>query len=204
MALKLIEKGYGQLELNLVSFPRTGNIVAQYRAGETFVSDNSPLENGMLLKVDGKNRCVDKAAPAAGNIYALNYSTEHMYDERQYRLADFKLNPTDDFYPRLGYLSVGDKFTTNCICVYSEGEEDETAKIANATAKEIADAWESIKVGFAGTEEQAAIELYGVASKFGYIKLATAIPTDGPVLRAIEITTMPDGQNAIKFEVIRA
>lgn len=192
MALKLIEKGYGQLELNLVSFPRTGNIVAQYRAGETFVSDNSPLENGMLLKVDGKNRCVDKAAPAAGNIYALNYSTEHMYDERQYRLADFKLNPTDDFYPRLGYLSNGDKFTTNCVCA-GTGEN-----VTSGTAEEIAAAWETVKDNFAKGE------VYGVASKFGYIALADTIPTDGPVLRAIEITTMPDGQNAIKFEVIRA
>ena len=62
MALKkLIEYGYGQLELNLVSFPRTGNIVAQYKAGESFTKDNSPLENGMLLKVDGKNRCAQRA-----------------------------------------------------------------------------------------------------------------------------------------------
>ena len=72
MALKLIEKGYGQLELNLVSFPRTGNIVAQYRAGTSFTENGIKyLENGMLLKVDGKNRCVDMEAPAAGNIYAL-------------------------------------------------------------------------------------------------------------------------------------
>ena len=191
MALKLIEKGYGQLELNLVSFPRTGNIVAQYRPGTSFTKNGIKyLENGMLLKVDGKNRCVDMEAPKAGNIYALNYSTEHMYDERQYRLADFKLNPTDDFYPRLGYLSVGDKFTTNCICT-GDGE------LTSGTTEEIANTWKSLKEDFAE-------EVYGVASEFGYIKLATEIPTDGPVLRAIEITTMPDGQNAIKFEVIRA
>lgn len=195
MALKLIEKGYGQLELNLVSFPRTGNIVAQYRAGTSFTENGIKyLENGMLLKVDGKNRCVDMAAPAAGSIYALNYSTEHMYDERQYRLADFKLNPTDDFYPRLGYLSIGDKFTTNCVCA-GTGEN-----VTSGTAEEIAAAWETVKDNFAKAE------LYGVASEFGYIKLVDAdtIPTDGPVLRAIEITIMPDGQNAIKFEVIRA
>lgn len=192
MALKLIEKGYGQLELNLVSFPRTGNIVAQYRPGTSFTKNGIKyLENGMLLKVDGKNRCVDMEAPAAGSIYALNYSTEHMYDERQYRLADFKLNPTDDFYPRLGYLSIGDKFTTNCICT-GEGE------VTSGTAEEIATAWTQVKNGFAEAE------VYGVASEFGYIALADEIPTDGPVLRAIEITTMPDGQNAIKFEVIRA
>lgn len=190
MALKLIEQGYGQLELNLVSFPRTGNIVAQYRAGESFVSDNSPLENGMLLKVDGKNRCVDKAAPAAGNIYALNYSTEHMYDERQYRLADFKLNPTDDFYPRLGYLSIGDKFTTNCVCY--------------ETAKKVAEAWTELKEAFAENE------ILGVPSKDGYIQLLVISEEDAqdmptcPVLRVIEFTTMPDGQNAVKFEVIQA
>ncbi len=190
MALKkLIEYGYGQLELNLVSFPRTGNIVAQYKAGETFVGDNSPLENGMLLMVDGKNRCVEKGTPTPGAIYALNYSTEHMYDERTYRLADFKLNPTDDFYPRLGYLSVGDKFTTNCVCYNTEAS--------------VAEAWETLK------EEFKTKEIAGVPSADGYIALAvesedTTMPENGPVLRVIEFTTMPDGQNAVKFEVIRA
>ena len=48
MALKkLIEIGYGQLELNLVSFPRTGNIVAQYKAGTSFTKNGIKyLENG--------------------------------------------------------------------------------------------------------------------------------------------------------------
>lgn len=190
MALKLIEKGYGQLELNLVSFPRTGNIVAQYKAGTSFTKGGIKyLENGMLLKVDGKNRCVDMEDPAEGSIYALNYSTEHMYDERQYALKDFYLNPTDDFYPRLGYLSVGDKFTTNCVCVES-GD------------------WASLKTDFEGTKEQEykdAKEIYGGACADGYIKLTVStIPEAGPALRVIEFTTMPDGQNAVKFEVIRA
>ncbi len=191
MALKLIEQGYGQLELNLVSFPRTGNIVAQYKAGTSFTEDGIKyLENGMLLKVDGKNRCVDMEAPKAGNIYALNYSTEHMYDERTYRLADFKLNPTDDFYPRLGYLSIGDKFTTNCVCY--------------ETAKKVAEAWTELKEAFASKE------VLGVPSAEGYIQLLVISEEDAqdmpacPVLRAIEFTTMPDGQNAIKFEVIQA
>lgn len=194
MALKkLIEIGYGQLELNLVSFPRTGNIVAQYKAGKTFTEAEGEaryLENGMLLKVDGKNRCVDKADPASGNIYALNYSTEHMYDERQYRLADFKLNPTDDFYPRLGYLSVGDKFTTNCVCYDTETS--------------VAEAWETLK------EEFKTKEIYGIASDKGYIALVIPGPEEAsdtpecPLLRVIEFTTMPDGQNAVKFEVVKA
>lgn len=197
MALKkLIEYGYGQLELNLVSFPRTGNIVAQYRAGKTFTEAKGEakyLENGMLLAVDGKNRCVEKAAAGTpGTIYALNYSTEHMYDERTYRLADFKLNPTDDFYPRLGYLSIGDKFTTNC--VYTNTEK--------AT---VAEAWAELKEAFAENE------IIGIPSKDGYILLGVVTPEEEveglatwPILRVIEFTTMPDGQNAVKFEVIKA
>ena len=101
MALvKLTEYGYGQLELNLVAFPRDGRVVAQYKAGTTFTGaegDEKYLENGMLLKVDGAKRCVDKADPTEYDIFALNYSTEHMYDERTYRLADFRLNSTNDF-----------------------------------------------------------------------------------------------------------
>ena len=195
MALQKITKdGYGQLELNLVAFPRDGRVVAQYKAGTTFTAegvtgDDRYLENGMLLKVDGANRCVDKANPAAGDIFALNYSTEHMYDERQYALKSFRLNSVNDFYPRLGYLSVGDKFTTNCVCVESGN-------------------WASLKTDFEGTKEQEykdAKEIYGGACADGYIKLTvSAIPEAGPVLRVIEFTTMPDGQNAVKFEVIRA
>lgn len=194
MALvKLTEYGYGQLELNLVAFPRTGRVVAQYKAGNTFIGttreEDIPVENGMLLKVDGVKRCVDMAAPAEGeaNVYALNYSTEHMYDERQYRLADFKLNPVNDFYPRLGYLDMGDKFTTNTVC-YETGEATKT----------VAEIWAELKETFAeGTP------IYGGACANGYIQLSTTMPTEGPALRVIEIYTMPDTQTAVKLEVIR-
>lgn len=196
MALvKLTESGYGQLELNLVAFPRTGRVVAQYRAGTSFTEaegDDRYLENGMLLKVDGAKRCVDKAAPAEGeaNVYALNYSTEHMYDERQYALKTFRLNSTDDFYPRLGYLSVGDKFTTNCVCV-DLVEENE--------AQTVAQLWEGLKQTFSeGTP------IYAGACENGYIKLQQDIPAYGPALRVIEVYTMPDGQSAVKLETIRA
>lgn len=190
--MKLVDYGYGQLELNLVAFPRTGRVVAQYKAGQSFIgatrNEDKPLENGMLLKVDGVNRCVDMAAPTkAGDIYALNYSTEHMYDERTYRLADFKLNPVDDFYPRLGYLDIGDKFTTNCVSYETE-------------ATSVAEAWVEVEKDFAKG-------LLGVPSANGYIELVAEVPETvvaGPVLRVIEITTMPDGQKAVKLEVIKA
>ena len=195
--IKLTEYGYGQLELNLVAFPRDGRVVAQYKAGTTFTADEVTgddryLECGMLLKVDGANRCVDKAGsegPQPGEIYALNYSTEHMYDERVYRLADFRLNSVNDFYPRLGYLAIGDKFTTNCVCV--EGTEGKTQKETAAAALAAIEA-----LAESGT-------VYGGACDNGYIKLSNTLPTAGPALRVIQIYTMPDGQAAVKLEVIR-
>ena len=43
--------------------------------------------------------------------------------------------------------------------------------------------------------------LYGGISEAGAIKLSATAPTVGPVLLAVEKTTMPDGQFAIKFQV---
>ena len=193
MALQKITKdGYGQLELNLVAFPRDGRIVAQYKAGTTFTAegvtgDDRYLENGMLLKVDGANRCVDKAEPAEGDIYALNYSTEHMYDERQYALKTFRLNSVNDFYPRLGYLAAGDKFTTNTLCYDDEAENGfkSEEEVMTALAK------------------FATAPVYGKACANGYIELVKKVPVYGPALRVIEVYTMPDGQFGVKLEAIR-
>jgi hypothetical protein len=152
----------------------------------------------MLLKVDGVNRCVDMAGEdglKAGDIYALNYSTEHMYDERTYRLADYKLNPVDDFYPRLGYLDIGDKFTTNTVCI-------EATVAENATKKEKADA---AKEAIEKAMKDGGV-VFGGAGKDGYIKLNTTADEfiAGPLLRVVELYEMPDGQPAVKLEVIRA
>lgn len=193
MALQKITKdGYGQLELNLVAFPRDGRVVAQYKAGTTFTAegvtgDDRYLENGMLLKVDGANRCVDKANPAAGDIFALNYSTEHMYDERQYALKSFRLNSVNDFYPRLGYLAAGDKFTTNTLCYNDEA--------ANGFKSE-----EEVMTALA---KFATVPVYGKACANGYIELVKKVPVYGPALRVIEVYTMPDGQFGVKLEAIR-
>ena len=91
MALKrLVIDGFGQLELNNVFFRRSGSIEAQCFLDETDFAD-VPAENGMLLAVDRVNRLVkfpvDDSLPIA-----LNYTTEHGYDERTPGLKNFKLN----------------------------------------------------------------------------------------------------------------
>jgi hypothetical protein len=183
MALKrLVIDGFGQLELNQVAFPRDGRIEAQCALDDTDFAD-VPAENGMLLAVDRVNRKIKFATDASMPI-ALNYTTEHMYDERARGLKNFKLE-RGTFLPRMGYLSVGELFTTNCIAFDDEEFADNEAVEA---------AVEAIKT----------TPIYGGISANGAIKVSATKPSVGPVLLAVEDTTMPDGQFAIKFQVLNA
>lgn len=179
MAFKKLYTGYGQIELNNVAFRRDGRIEAQCQLDATDF-EKIPAENGMLLAVDKVNRTIKFAKDNTLPV-AINYTTEHMYDERDVgALAKFAL-PIGTFLPRMGYLSVGDLFTTNCI-----GAEETT--FADTKAVEAA-----IATG-----------VYGKPSAQGVIELVTTVPTDGIVLRAVKATTMPDGKFALKFQVYKA
>lgn len=175
--------GNGQLELNLVAFPRDGRIEAQCALSEDFA--DMPAENGMLLMVDNIAREVKLPVPGEVFPIALNYSTEHMYDERKTGLKHFKLE-RGHFYPRLGYLSVGDKFTTNCLA-YDDGEFADEEAVKEAAKGEA--------------------KLYGGVSETGAILVSATAPAEGPVLVAIRGCgngSMPDGQFAIQFQCVKA
>lgn len=177
MALaRLVIDGYGQCELNNAAFRRDGRIEAQCALDETDFAD-VPAENGMLLAVDKVNKVIKFATDDSLPI-ALNYSAEHMYDDRANGLKDFKLDK-DSFYPRVGYLAVGDLFTTNCIS--HEMADDDTFKEAAA--------------------DVATTPLYGGISDDGSIAVDTTKPQVGPVLNVVKATTMPDGQFAVQFQV---
>lgn len=168
MAKRLTIDGYGQLELNNVAFRRDGRIEAQLPLDEVDFA-TKVAENGMLLTVDRVKGCI-RFYEEGDKTVALNYTTEHMYDERKPGLKNFALE-RGEFYPRLGYLAEGDKFTTNCVT--------------------LAD----------GVTEDAMVGKYGVPSGDGTI-LLQANAAEGLCLQAIEKTTMPDGQVAVKFIVI--
>lgn len=163
---KLTEgKGYGQLELNQVAFRRDGRIIAQYQLGDVEVA-----ENGMLLAVDYVNKTIN--FPEAGQTtgLALNYTTEHMYDERlAYGLKHFAVK-RGGILPRLGLLAAGDRFTTNTV----------DCDLA------------AVKAGL-----KAGTAYYGHAGAEGYIIVDNAAAN--AVLQVMEVTTMPDGSDAIKF-----
>ena len=185
MALKrLTIDGYGQIELNNVAFRRDGRIEAQCKAaagtGEFF--ETAKVENGMILAVDKVSKKV--TVPTDDSLpLAINYSSEHIYDERTPGLKNFALNGKDDFYPRLGYPAVGDIFTENCIC-YDSTEFSNDATLVSAIA---------------GTGTTA---LFGTESSLGAIFI-TATPTNTAQikLRVLAGTTMPDGQYGVKFQV---
>lgn len=183
MALtRLTIDGYGQIEINNCAFRRDGRIEAQC-APDTTAFSQIMVENGMLLAVDAVNHKV--TLPVDNSLpIALNYSAEHIYDERTPGLKNFALkgDGSEDFYPRLGYLSVGDKYTTNCIS-YDNGEwATESAFIsALASYKETA--------------------LYATAGSNGTHTISSSAPSEGIKLRVIEKTTMPDGTLGVKFQV---
>ena len=165
--------GYGQIELNQCAFRRDGRIEAQCK-----IEGADYVENGMILAIDNTKREV--RYPAAGDyMFGLNYTSEHMYDERLVGGLKYYKTDKDSFLPRLGYLAVGDKFTTNTV-VY-----DETLTLTNA------------------------VYGYIKAGDNGYIRLSATEPEDAiagaPLLRVIDAkATMPNGAPAVKFQCIKA
>lgn len=161
--IRLAHEGYGQLELNQVAFRRDGRIEAQCKMADGI----EYLENGMILAIDQATRTVNY--PTGNDEFlALNYTTEYEYDERNIGLKTFKLDK-GTFYPRLGYLATGDKFTTNCV---SYDDANEIADICATAA-------------------------YGHAHTDGSILVNNT--KEGAILKVVKLTTMPDGQEAIKF-----
>ena len=166
--------GYGQIELNQCAFRRDGRIEAQCKIADGI----DFIENGGIFAIDNVKHEV--GYPAAGSyMFGLNYTSEHMYDERLAGGLKYYKTDKDSFLPRLGYLAVGDKFTTNTV-IY-----DSALTITNA------------------------VYGYVKAGDKGYIRLSATKPTDAidgaPLLRVIDAkATMPNGAPAVKFQCIKA
>ena len=165
--------GYGQIELNQCAFRRDGRIEAQCK-----IEGADYVENGMILAIDNTKHEVRYPA-ASDYMFGLNYTSEHMYDERLVGGLKYYKTDKDSFLPRLGYLAVGDKFTTNTV-VYAD-----TLTITNA------------------------VYGYVKAGDNGYIRLSATKPQDAiagaPLLRVIDAkATMPNGAPGVKFQCIKA
>ena len=180
---RMVIDGYGQVELNNVAFRRDGRIEAQCALDTADFDATTPCENGMILRVKKAEHKIGFCDASAENqLYALNYSTEHMYDERKPGLKNFYLKSAaagEDFLPRVGYLAAGDLWTTNCIDL---GEYASVSAVASALASG---------------------EVYAAVGTQGAVVLDSAAPSVGPVIQVIKKTTMPDGTDAFQLQVLK-
>lgn len=180
MGTKFTIDGYAQLELNNVAFRRDGRIEAQCALSTEDFTDAAPAEVGMILAVDKVNNMIKLPVEGDNLPRALHYSTEHMYDERKLGLKDFCLKP-GEFHPRMGYLAIGDLFTTNCLAY--EGYADEAALM------------DALKV----CHETA---VFGKEDATGRICLVAEKPASGLVFKVAKYYTMPNGTPGVKLQVI--
>ena len=165
--------GYGQIELNQCAFRRDGRIEAQCKIANGI----DFIENGGIFAIDNVKHEV--GYPAAGSyMFGLNYTSEHMYDERLVGGLKYYKTDKDSFLPRLGYLAVGDKFTTNTV-VYDAA--DITTMV----------------YGYVKADDNGYIRLSATEP-------GDAI-AGAPLLRVIDAkATMPNGAPAVKFQCIKA
>lgn len=185
MAIKRLPiDGYGQFEPNAFTAPRDGRIETQCALNATQFTKVAPCENGMVVAVDSAAKEIKLYAASAGLPLGVVYSTEQLYDERHPGLKNFSSNSMD-FLPRVGYLQVGDKFTTN------------TLSYDDTTYATIA----ALKAALANYKTTA---VYAEPHTDSSWKLSTTKPTAPVYAKVIEVTTMPDGQYALKLQVLVA
>ena len=114
-----------------------------------------------------------------------------MYDDRASALKDFALE-LGSFLPRIGYLSVGDKFTTNLVAI----DDDNATGYAN----------EAVLTTALAAATLATTPVYGGVHDDapGIITLSKTTFATGPLFKVTKLTTMPDGQKAVQLQVLRA
>lgn len=169
-------KGFGQVEPNHLSAQRTGQIYAQLIAD----SDLNIIENGQFLKYDYQNRKAIADASVAGE-WLLVYNEEKLYDPRRQAHKDFAMKKTDfvdgEMVPRLFKTNVGDIFTTNTLGA-NTSEDAETAAVTVAEGNIL------------------------IVGSTGYLEVGAAVAGQ-PAFKVVAITTMPDGQDAVKLQRVQ-
>jgi hypothetical protein len=175
-----VEK-YATIELNNVNFGRSGRVLAQLPLDDAF-TESAPCENGMWLVYDERVGDVHKPAAVTDTV-GLVYSTEKLYDPREYGLNNFCQIAGQ--YPRVGMFAAGDSYTTNCFCY-------DTTEFADADAVETA------------LEALGTTALYLIPSTTGAPQLTATVGTATTVAEVVKYYTMPNGEAGIKVRILKA
>ena len=167
--------GFGQVEPNHLSAQRTGQIYAQLPAASAITT----LENGQFAKYDYATGEVNYTG--AGE-WMLVFNEVKLYGSKE-TYKDFALQKTDYIdgvmTPRLFKTNVGDIFTTNTV------KKAATSNTGSTTGEELA------------------VKDTLVVNAAGYLEKSESSETAAMVWEVAKITTMPDGQVAIKVVRIK-
>lgn len=183
--------GYGQVEPNHLSAQRTGQIYAQLPAK----SDINLLENGQFVKYNYADGVVDFEGEGE---WMLVLNEVKLYDApwresyKDFAMIKDNYTPGSDsithdglgpfkgqMVPRLFKTNIGDIFTTNCL------------EKANTSGKAEIDLTD-LTVG----------DVLAPTKTNGYLKKNdSGVTTDDTVMKwqVVKLTTMPDGQAAVKL-----
>lgn len=183
--------GFGQVEANHLSAQRTGQIYAQLPAK----NDINLLENGQFVKYNYADGVVDFEGEGE---WMLVYNEVKLYDApwresyKDFAMIKDNYTPGSDtithdglgpfkgqMTPRLFKTNIGDIFTTNCL------EKANTSGKAEVTLTDLT-------VG----------DVVAPTKTNGYLKKSdSGTTTDDNVMKwqVVKLTTMPDGQAAVKL-----
>lgn len=183
--------GYGQVEPNHLSAQRTGQIYAQLPAK----NDINLLENGQFVKYNYADGVVDFEGEGE---WMLVLNEVKLYDApwresyKDFAMIKDNYTPGSDsithdglgpfkgqMVPRLFKTNIGDIFTTNCL------EKANTSGKAEVTLTDLT-------VG----------DVVAPTKTNGYLKKSdSGTTTDDTVMKwqVVKLTTMPDGQAAVKL-----
>ena len=181
-----VEK-YASLELNQVAFPKTGMVVSQTPLGAKFVEGGSGnyglCENGMWVVADKAKGYLDAPADGDGDSpIGIVYTAEKEYDNYNVGLKHFAKKAGD--YPRVGILGLGDTVTTNCF-------QYEATTYATMTALEtMLNAYAATPVYVVGVDGSPVPQV------------TTSAPSGGTYGKVTKYYTMPNGEKAIKYEIV--
>lgn len=182
--------GYGQVEPNHLSAQRTGQIYAQLPADDSI----NVLENGQFVKYDYKEGKVDFTGEGE---WMLVFNEVKLYDDWRDTYRDFAMikenyTPGSDtithdglgpfkgqMVPRVFKTNVGDIFTTNCFKSACTGRRTEV-DMGTISAGDIVAPNKT--TGYLDKDDS-----------------GTTTDKDKIQFQVVKVTTMPDGQEALKL-----
>lgn len=172
-------KKYAALEMNRARYLAQGNVVSQTPLAAEFTEEN-PCENGMWVcanKANGEIRTLKEEGEMVGIVYTT---------EKEWSRYEYGLNLHHDVagdYPRVGIIDLGDTFTSNCFDMGDFGN----VEAVEAAMKKL---------------NETPLYVVPVVGN-GRPKLTASIPVSGAYAQVIKYTTMPNGEKAIKYQVVR-